>query len=52
MDPKQRRRQRDRLARPADLDPARAAWVSACEIVDHDRGSVAPGARRETSSIA
>jgi hypothetical protein len=32
-----------RLAPPADLDPARAPRASACEIVDHDRGSAAPG---------
>src|SRR3954471_1680029 len=43
MDPDQRRRQRDRLAAPADLDPARTPRVCACEIVDHDRGSPGPG---------
>jgi hypothetical protein len=52
MDPEQRRRQRNQLVTPADLDPARAPRVSACEIVGHDRGSAAAGARRETSSIA
>src|ERR687895_1553165 len=42
MDPDERRRQRDRLAAPADLDPARAPRVGACQIVDHNRGSPRP----------
>ena len=42
VDPDQRRRQRDRLAAPADLDPARHPRVRAREVVDHDRGPPAP----------
>src|ERR687897_1112565 len=33
VDPDQRRRQRDRLAAPSDLDPAWAPRVCACQIV-------------------
>src|SRR5919201_2168188 len=43
MDPDQSRRQRNRLAAPTDLDPARTPRVCACQIVDHDRGSPGPG---------
>src|SRR5689334_7289202 len=37
MDADQRRRERDRLAAPADLDPARAPLVVAADVVDDDR---------------
>jgi hypothetical protein len=37
---------------PSDVDPARTPRVCTCQIVDHDRGSLRPGPRRETSSIA
>src|SRR3954447_9897052 len=33
----QRRRQHDRLAAPADLDPARPPLLAAADVVDHDR---------------
>ena len=42
VDPDQRRRQRDRLAPPADLDPARVPRVGARQVVDHDRGASGP----------
>src|SRR4051794_14509560 len=43
MDPDQRRRQRYRLAPPADLDPPRAPRVGALEVVDHYGGSSGAG---------
>jgi hypothetical protein len=43
VDPDQRRRQRDRLAAPADLDPARVPRVRARQVVDHDRGPARRG---------
>src|SRR5919198_1188822 len=42
MDADQRRRQRDRLAAPADLDAARMPGIRARQVVDHDRGAARP----------
>src|SRR3954464_3800129 len=43
MDADQRRRQRNRLAAPANLDPARTPRVSAGQIVDDNGDSPSPG---------
>src|SRR3954452_24574731 len=43
MDADQRRRERDRLAPPTDLDPARMPLAGVAEIVDHGRGASGAG---------
>src|SRR4051812_20415981 len=43
MDADERRRQRDRLPPPADLDPPRAPRLRAREVVDDDRRAARPG---------
>ncbi len=42
MDANQRARRLDRVGATTDLDSARPPWISAREIVDHDRRAPAP----------